>query len=119
MSWSAARSLRQAADSKGQDDMNAETILSSGVSTPRERQATRLRYLFPLAAFAVLTITFGWALNHNRVPSEIPSPLIGRPVPPFTLPALNGLALALSSADNVGEVSLAYVFASLCFACLP
>ncbi len=97
--------------------MNAETILSSGVSTPRERQATRLRYLFPLAAFAVLTITFGWALNHNRDPSEIPSALIGRPVPQFTLPAVKGRALGLSSADLVGEVSLVNVFASWCVAC--
>ncbi len=97
--------------------MNAETTLSSYVSVPKERQGARLRYLFPLAAFAALAITFGWALNLNRNPSEIPSALIGKPVPQFTLPAVKGRTLGLSSTDLVGQVSLVNVFASWCVAC--
>jgi cytochrome c biogenesis protein CcmG/thiol:disulfide interchange protein DsbE len=97
--------------------MNAETTVSAYVSAPKERHAARLRYLFPLAAFAALTLTFGWALNSNRNPSEIPSALIGKPVPQFALPAVKGRALALSSTNLDGEVSLVNVFASWCVAC--
>ncbi len=97
--------------------MNAETTLSARVPALKERHPARLRYLFPLAAFAALTLTFGWALNGNRNPSEIPSALIGKPVPQFALPAVKGRALALSSTDLGGEVSLVNVFASWCVAC--
>ncbi len=97
--------------------MNAETTLSAHVSAPKERKATRLRYFFPLAAFAALAITFLWALERNRNPSDIPSALIGQPVPQFTLPAVQGRALGLSSTDLIGEVSLVNVFASWCVAC--
>ena len=96
--------------------MNPETTLSAYVA-PKERRAARLRYLFPLAAFAALTLTFGWALNSNRNSSEIPSALIGKPVPQFALPVVKGRALALSSTDLGGEVSLVNVFASWCVAC--
>jgi len=92
--------------------MNAETTLSARVPALKERHPARLRYLFPLAAFAALTLTFGWALNGNRNPSEIPSALIGKPVPQFALPAVKGRALPLSSTDLGGEVSLVNVFAS-------
>ncbi len=97
--------------------MNAETTVSAYVSAPKERHAARLRYLFPLAAFVALTLTFGWALNSNRNPSEIPSALIGKPVPQFALPAVKGRALPLSSGDLGDEVSLVNVFASWCVAC--
>jgi cytochrome c biogenesis protein CcmG, thiol:disulfide interchange protein DsbE len=97
--------------------MNAETTLSAHVPAPKERHGARLRYLFPLAAFVALTLTFGWALNSNRNPTEIPSALIGKPVPQFALPAVKGRALALSSSGLGGEVSLVNVFASWCVAC--
>ncbi len=97
--------------------MTAETTVSAYVAAPRGRRATRLRYLFPLAAFVALTLTFGWALNSNRNPTEIPSALIGKPVPRFALPAVKGRALPLSSTDLGGEVSLVNVFASWCVAC--
>ncbi len=97
--------------------MSAETTLSSPVSAPNERRAARMRYLFPLGAFAALAITFVWALEQARDPSEIPSALIGKPVPKFALPAVQGRALALSSPDLTGEVSLVNVFASWCVAC--
>jgi len=97
--------------------MTAETTVSAYVAAPKGRRATRLRYLFPLAAFVALMLTFGWALNSNRNPSEIPSALIGKPVPQFALPAVKGRALPLSSTDLGGEVSLVNVFASWCVAC--
>jgi len=97
--------------------MNAETTLSTYAPAPKERHPARLRFLFPLAAFAALTLTFGWALNGNRNPSEIPSALIGKLVPQFALPAVKGRVLPLSSTDLDGEVSLVNVFASWCVAC--
>ena len=50
-------------------------------------------------------------------PREIPSPLIGKAVPQFALPPVQGRSLGLASADLRGEVSIVNVFASWCVAC--
>jgi cytochrome c biogenesis protein CcmG, thiol:disulfide interchange protein DsbE len=50
-------------------------------------------------------------------PREIPSPLIGKPVPEFRLEPVKGRTLGLASGDLRGEVSLVNVFASWCTAC--
>ena len=96
--------------------MNADTAFSASTPAVDERRPGRLRYLFPIVAFIALVITFGWALN-NRDPSLIPSALIGKQVPDFALPAVQGRTLGLSSQDLRGEVSLVNVFASWCVAC--
>jgi len=57
-------------------DLMAETALSSSASPAKGHRAGRLRFIFPIAAFAALMLTFGWALN--RDPSTIPSALIGQ-----------------------------------------
>jgi cytochrome c biogenesis protein CcmG/thiol:disulfide interchange protein DsbE len=57
------------------------------------------------------------AIGLNRNPSIVPSALIGKPVPEFSLPPVKGRTLGLSSADLRGEVSLVNVFASWCVAC--
>ncbi len=75
----------------------------------------RLVFLAPLAVFALLGAFFAVGLTLN--PREIPSPLIGKPVPEFTLPPVKGRTLGLASADLRGEVSLVNVFASWCVAC--
>jgi cytochrome c biogenesis protein CcmG/thiol:disulfide interchange protein DsbE len=80
---------------------------------PAEKK--RLRYLIPVAVFAALTLALGWALTHN--PRDIPSALIGKPVPQFNLPPVQGRTLGLSNGDLVGDVSLVNVFASWCAAC--
>ena len=97
-----------------QIEMNAETTFELRASPATERRR-RLRFLLPIVAFAALVLTFAWALKHN--PREIPSVLIGRPVPQFSLPPVNGRRLGLSNTDLVGEVSLVNVFASWCVAC--
>ncbi|MEX2127236.1 MAG: DsbE family thiol:disulfide interchange protein [Xanthobacteraceae bacterium] len=76
---------------------------------------SRARSFVPVAAFVALAFALGWALNKN--PREIPSALIGRPVPAFSLPAVQGRTPGLSRADLKGEVSLVNVFASWCVAC--
>jgi len=79
------------------------------------RTGSRLAALLPFAVFRVLVVflAIGLALN----PREVPSPLIGKPVPQFSLPPVNGRTLGLSSTDLKGEVSLVNVFASWCVAC--
>jgi cytochrome c biogenesis protein CcmG/thiol:disulfide interchange protein DsbE len=71
--------------------------------------------MVPVAIFAALAALLGWGLTHN--PREIPSVLVGKPVPQFRLPPVQGRTLGLSSTDLVGEVSLVNVFASWCVAC--
>jgi len=83
-------------------------------SEPR-RPGSRLAGFVPLAVFLVVGVFLAVGLTLN--PREIPSPLIGKPVPEFSLPPVQGRTLGLSSADLKGEVSLVNVFASWCVAC--
>ena len=69
----------------------------------------------PLILFMVLAVFLGIGLTLN--PREVPSPLIGKAVPEFTLPPVEGRTMGLSSADLRGEVSIVNVFASWCVAC--
>lgn len=71
--------------------------------------------LIPLLLFAGVVVVLAIGLTLN--PREVPSPLVGKPVPEFALPPVKGRALGLSSADLKGEVSLVNVFASWCVAC--
>lgn len=85
--------------------------MSRAAILPRLRPATVL----PLIALALLIAVL--AVGLRRDPREVPSPLIGKPVPRFELPAVRGRALGLSSANLKGDVSLVNVFASWCVAC--
>lgn len=87
---------------------------SISVSTPRRRRV--LVWSVPLILFLGLAVMLGLGLRQD--PSRLPSPLIGRQVPPFTLPALDKRPPGLASDDLIGEVSLVNVFASWCVACL-
>jgi len=76
----------------------------------------RLVYLLPLAAFAAIAIWF--AIGLTRDPSKVPSALLDRPVPEFTLSALEGANVpALKASDLRGKVALVNVFASWCVPC--
>lgn len=90
--------------------ITSETTADTAAATPR-----RLRYLIPLVAFVALALMLGWGLTHD--PREIPSTLIGKLVPPFSLPPVKGRLLGLSNTDLQGKVSLVNVFASWCVAC--
>ncbi|MGX2039033.1 DsbE family thiol:disulfide interchange protein [Methylocaldum sp. MU1018] len=74
-----------------------------------------MRYLIPLAVFAVMVIFLGIGLTLN--PREVPSPFIGKPAPMFTLPQVNDAAKTLSRDDLKGQVSLVNVWASWCTSC--
>jgi cytochrome c biogenesis protein CcmG/thiol:disulfide interchange protein DsbE len=81
------------------------------------RQARPVRWLLivPLALFVVIAVVLGFGLTLN--PREVPSPLIGKPVPEFALPPVKGRTLGLSTADLKREVSIVNVFASWCVPC--
>jgi len=86
----------------------------AGVEAPA-RSASRWTTLGPLVVLAIVAVFLGIGLTLN--PREIPSPLIGKPVPDFRLTPVKGRALGLASADLKGEVSVVNVFASWCTAC--
>ena len=75
----------------------------------------RIALLAPLIAFAALVAAFAARLGTD--PSLVPSPLIGKQVPAFSLHPVQGRQLGLSSENLRGEVSLVNVFASWCVAC--
>lgn len=89
-----------------------DVVVNDASEAPVRR---RWGYLLPLALFAVIAVFLGVGLTLN--PREIPSPLLGKPVPEFALPPVQGRTLGLASADLRGEVSLVNVFASWCIAC--
>ncbi len=73
------------------------------------------RFLVPLGIFLVLVGFLYVGLNLN--PREIPSPLIGKPAPDFTLPGLKDPEQSFSRADLLGKVTLVNAWASWCTTC--
>lgn len=105
-----------------------ETISMTTSTAPHEGKAVasssalhpstlrrRLVLALPLVGVAGLVGVFAGRLGQD--PSLIPSALIGRPVPEFDLPPVQGRTEGLSSTDLRGQVSLVNVFASWCVAC--
>ena len=74
-----------------------------------------LPLIAPVLVFVALSALLAAGLTLN--PREIPSPLIGKQVPQFALPPVQGRSLGLASADLRGDVSVVNVFASWCVAC--
>ena len=52
------------------------------------RPLGRLLVILPLAASIIVGAALAWSLTRN--PREIPSALVGKPVPAFDLPAVEG-----------------------------
>jgi cytochrome c biogenesis protein CcmG/thiol:disulfide interchange protein DsbE len=88
------------------------------VESPRTKAAWRLIYLLPLGLFMALALVFLSRLQSGEDPESIPSALIGKPAPEFTLPPLDKLgAPGLARADLLGRVTVVNVFASWCVPC--
>lgn len=88
---------------------------ASGASRPKP---LRLVLLIPLAVFAALAAVFLLRLETGGNLDAIPSALIGKPAPEFSLPPLDGAGRpGLTRADLDGEVSVVNVFASWCVPC--
>ncbi len=92
---------------------DTENIIAPAAHPPGS--GFRLAGYIPLLVFLAMAVVFGIGLTLN--PRDVPSPLIGKPVPVFNLPAVKGRTQGLSSADLAGQVSLVNVFASWCVAC--
>jgi len=73
------------------------------------------RYLLPLGIFIVIAVFLGVGLRLD--PREVPSPLIDKPAPAFTLPQLHAADKTFTLADMKGKVWLLNVWASWCVAC--
>lgn len=73
--------------------------------------------LLPVLLFAAMAILFGRGLQGD--PAKLPSALLNKPVPEFSLPALEGIDRpGIASADFAkGEVSVVNIFASWCVPC--
>ncbi len=89
----------------------------------RTSSMRRLWLALPLVLFAVLAGLFWYAL-HAGDPSLLPSPLIGKTVPDFTLPPIEGLSAGGSTVPGFaasdlaqGEPTIVNVFASWCVEC--
>lgn len=83
-------------------------------AAPRPR-VLRARYILPVFIFLGVATALGIGLTLK--PREIPSALIGKPIPAFSLPPVRGRTLGLSTEDIKGRVSLVNVFASWCVPC--
>ena len=74
-----------------------------------------IKYLLPIILFLVLCGFLFIGLYKD--PSEVPSPLIGKSVPMFSLPKLQDSSAHFSHKDFFGKVSVLNVWATWCFAC--
>ena len=74
-----------------------------------------MKRFLPLIIFAVMVVFLAVGLKLN--PRDIPSPLINKPVPEFTLPLLRVADTSFTPEDLSGQVWILNVWASWCVAC--
>ena len=75
------------------------------------------RFLLPLAAFVLLLAVLLVGLKRAPDKAILPSPLIGKPVPQFTLPNLFDNTQPVSSESLKGRWSLVNVWGTWCVEC--
>ncbi|HEU0220207.1 MAG TPA: DsbE family thiol:disulfide interchange protein [Gallionella sp.] len=74
-----------------------------------------MRFILPFVVFVIVAAFMYVGLGLN--PREVPSPLVGRAAPAFTLPQLHEPSKQFSPQDMKGKVWLFNVWASWCTAC--
>jgi cytochrome c biogenesis protein CcmG/thiol:disulfide interchange protein DsbE len=73
------------------------------------------RYLVPLGIFLVLVAFLYRGLSLD--PKLVPSPLVGKPMPAFTLTRLQDPNATISDTDIKGKVSILNIWATWCASC--
>lgn len=102
--------------------------MSDDVGKPETvpEKSQRPRYVvaaIPLVLFTALAAVFAYLLLIERDTSAIPSAYLGKPVPEFSLPPLDGLNRqgkaipGLQTADLKGNIHVVNIFASWCAPC--
>ena len=75
-----------------------------------------IKHIVPLLIFLFLLVVLTVGLRLDK--SVVPSPLIGKPVPHFSLPRLDALDMDFAPTDLLGQVWLLNVWASWCASCV-
>lgn len=74
-----------------------------------------IRFVLPLGVFVLMVGLLGYGLRLD--PKKVPSPLIDKPAPAFSLAMLEDQTRQLSTADMSGRVWVLNVWASWCVSC--
>ena len=74
-----------------------------------------LKYILPLVLCALLGLALFRGLSLD--PREVPSPLIGKPAPEFTLPSLQDPSYPVSSKELLGQPWVLNVWGTWCSGC--
>ena len=75
------------------------------------------RFLLPLGIFALLAIVLGVGIKNSPQKGVIPSALIGKAAPQFTLPVLTDSTQTLRSEDLKGRWYVLNVWGTWCYEC--
>jgi cytochrome c biogenesis protein CcmG/thiol:disulfide interchange protein DsbE len=74
-----------------------------------------MRFALPLVVFVLMVGLLGYGLRLD--PKKVPSPLIDKPAPEFSLSMLGTPSRQLSTRDMAGQVWVLNVWASWCVSC--
>lgn len=73
------------------------------------------RYLLPIGLFVALIGFFSVSLNRDK--ETLPSPLLGKPAPAFTLPSLDDPSRQVAGSDFAGKPYVLNVWGTWCVGC--
>lgn len=77
----------------------------------------RLKLFIPLIIFFVLAGFFWWGLSSDYDPQELPSALVDKTFPEFSLPRLDNEDRFTTQKDLLGEFTLVNIWATWCVSC--
>jgi cytochrome c biogenesis protein CcmG/thiol:disulfide interchange protein DsbE len=75
------------------------------------------KFILPVATFIALAVLFVFGLNPNRDIHALPSPLIGKPAPLFSLSDVLDPTRTVSNGALKGQVYVLNVWGTWCIAC--